>query len=77
LSDNLEELQILNKLFMTEIFWKYVSSISKNYASNYFSLGRNYIKNFGVYDFTQEEKDYIIAEKDVDKLNEFFNKIYK
>lgn len=77
LSDKLEELQILNKLFMTEIFWKYVSSISKNYASNYFSLGRNYIKNFGIYDFTQEEKDYIIGEEDIDKLNDFFNKVYK
>jgi hypothetical protein len=76
LSDNLEELQILNKLFMTDIFWEYVSSISKNYASNYFSLGRNYIKNFGIYDFTQKEKEYIIGEKDVSKLNIFFNKVY-
>ncbi len=76
LSNNLEDLQILNKIFMSDIFWKYVSSISKNYSSNYFSLGRNYIKKFGVYNFTEEQKKYIINENDFLRVNIFFNKIY-
>lgn len=76
LSNNLEDLQILNKIFMSDIFWKYVSSISKNYSSNYFSLGKNYIKKFGIYNFTEEEKKYIISENDFLRINIFFNKFY-
>lgn len=58
MSDNLEELRLLEKIFMADIFWKYVTSISKNYASNYYSLGRNYIKDFGIYDFSSKDKRY-------------------
>ncbi len=76
LSDNLEDLQILEKIFLTDIFWTYVSSISKNYASNYFSLGRNYIKHFGIYDFSNEDKEYILRENNVLSLNEYINKLY-
>lgn len=76
LSDNLEELQILQKIFMTDVFWTYVSSISKHYASNYFSLGRNFIKYFGIYEFTKEEKKYLLEEKNISRLNDFMNKLY-
>ena len=77
MSNNLEELKILEKIFMTSIFWKYVTSISKNYASNYFSLGRNYIKNFGIYSFSNKEKQTLIEEHDILKINEFVEKKYK
>lgn len=77
MSDNLEELLILKKIFLTDIFWEYVSSISKHYASNYYSLGRNYIKNFGIYDFTENDKKKLLEIKDKKKLNDFINKKYQ
>lgn len=77
MSNNKKELQLLQQIFKTEVFWLYVKSISKPYASNYLSLGRNYMKDFGIYNFTDKEKDYIINEKDIDKLNTFINSKYK
>lgn len=77
LSNNKKELQLLQKLFLTDIFWIYVTSISKHYASNYYSLGRNYIKRFGIYNFSEKEKEYILKEKNIDKLNNFINSKYK
>lgn len=77
MSNNLEELKVLEKIFMTNIFWKYVTSISKNYASNYYSLGRNYIKDFGIYKFSNKEKQALIEEHDILKINKFIEKKYK
>lgn len=77
MSDNKEELELLQQIFKTDIFWLYVKSISKPYASNYLSLGRNYMKNFGVYNFSKEERDYIINEDDINQLNIFFSNKYK
>lgn len=77
MSNDKEELQLLQQIFKTEIFWIYVKSIAKPYASNYLSLGRNYMKNFGIYDFLDEDKDYIINEDSIDNLNKFFYKKYR
>lgn len=76
MSNNKRELQILEKVFLTNIFWTYVSSISKHYSSNYYSLGRNYIKNFGIFDFSEDEEKYLINEKNIDNLNEFIIQKY-
>ncbi len=76
MSNNDEELKLLGKIFMTDIFWMYVKSISKPYASNYFSLGRNYIKNFGIFQFNDREKEYIMSEKNIIKLKKYITKYY-
>ncbi|RLA80944.1 MAG: SAM-dependent DNA methyltransferase [Epsilonproteobacteria bacterium] len=77
LSDDKEELELLQRIFATDIFWTYVSSISKHYASSYYSLGRNYIKNFGIYNFKKKEKKYLLDNNlTKDKLNKFINKKY-
>lgn len=76
MSNNDEELKLLEKIFLTDIFWIYVKSISKPYASNYFSLGRNYIKNFGIFQFNDKEKEYIVNEKNIIKLKKYISKYY-
>ena len=74
MSNNLKELRILEKIFLTDIFWTYVSSISKHYASGYYSLGKNYIKNFGIFDFSTEEQKYLLK---INEINNYINKKYK
>ena len=76
LSNNLEDLEILQKIFMSDIFWFYIKSVSKYYSSNYYSLGRNYIKNFGIYNFTDKEKSFLINSSDKKLINKFLNKKY-
>lgn len=77
MAEDKEDLKILEKIFMTDIFWKYVISISKPYASDYYSLGRNYIKNFGIYNFNKKEKEYLLKETNIDRINSYINKRYK
>ncbi|MCD8422181.1 N-6 DNA methylase [Tenacibaculum finnmarkense] len=56
LSESTEDLLILQKILMSKIFWYYIENTSKPYAGNYFSVAKNYIKNFGVCDLSKEER---------------------
>lgn len=54
----------------------YIENKSKHYASGYFGLGKNYLKDFGIYNFTDDEKEHILNKKNINNLNEFFNNLY-
>ncbi len=71
-----QELQFLQKLMSSKLFWFYVVHSSKPYGSGYYSLSRNYIKSFGVYDFNQDEREYIINQNDKNELNAFIEAMY-
>lgn len=75
-TESKNELFFLQKLMSSKIFWFYIKNTSKPYGSDYYSLSRNYIKNFGVYDFSEEEKTYIINENNKDVLDSFFEERY-
>lgn len=47
-SDNKHQLLALQKILNSSLFQQYVSLVSKPYSSNYYSLGKRYIKNFGI-----------------------------
>ena len=76
-SNNKKELEILQQILKSDIFWKYVSSVSKPYASNYLSLGRNYLKKIGIIEFTEKEKEYLISLNNKSDIDKFLNNIYK
>lgn len=76
-SNDLESLQILQKIFMTDVFWEYIQNVSKNYNSNYYSLGKNFLKNFGIPNLSNKEKSYVINENDRKKINKFFKLKYQ
>lgn len=76
-SGDLNELQFLKKLMSSRLFWFYIVNSSKPYGSGFYSLSRNYIKNFGVYSFNEKEKNYLIHERDKKKINAFIEAKYK
>jgi hypothetical protein len=76
IGENEKELQFLQKLMSSRLFWFYIINTSKPYGSGYYSLSRNYIKNFGIFDFTENEIDYIISENNSEILNEFIESKY-
>lgn len=76
ISSSSEELKILQKILMSKIFWFYIKSTSKPYSSNYYSLAKNYVKNFGICDLTDEEKQSMINMNDRDKIDEFLYRKY-
>jgi methylase of polypeptide subunit release factors len=70
------ELTIAKKLMESRLFWFYIENSSKPYTSGYFSLSSNYIRNFGVYEFSKEEKEFLITEQDKSVLDNFFESKY-
>ncbi|WP_321778110.1 class I SAM-dependent DNA methyltransferase [Sulfurimonas sp.] len=71
-----EDLKILQKLLMSNIAWKYIENKSKHYASGYFGLGKNYLKDFGVYNFNEEDIKILLSTKNEEKINTFITKKY-
>ena len=43
-----QELFNLQKIMKTNEFWKYIENKAKHYASGYYGLGRNYLKDYGI-----------------------------
>ncbi len=70
------EMEIIKKIMESNIFWYYISKTSKPYSSNYYSLNGNYIRNFGICDLNEEERRFLLFEKDKEKLNIFFERKY-
>lgn len=77
LSNDEELLLLAKKIMQSRLFWFYVVNSSKPYGSGYFSLSRNYIKSFGVYDFNKEQKNYILKEQNQEKVNLFLEELYE
>jgi adenine-specific DNA-methyltransferase len=61
---------------MSDIFWFYIKNTSKPYSGNYFSLAKNYVKNFGICNLTNKEKEKLIKMTNQNKINEFLFQKY-
>jgi len=77
IGESKDELIILRKLLSSRLFWFYIQHTSKPYGSSYFSLSKNYLKDFGVCEFTKDDRKYIRQENDKHKLDIFFEKKYQ
>lgn len=71
-----EEMLLLKKIMESRLFWYYIKTTSKPYSSDYYSLNGNYINNFGICDFTNNEIDFILNENNKDVLDAFFEERY-
>ena len=76
ITEDEKELHFLKKLMTSRLFWTYIKLSSKPYGSGYYSLSRNYIKNFGVYNFDKEDKDFIINTHEQKELDNFIESRY-
>lgn len=59
-SENEFELKVLKKVLESPIFWFYITTTSKPYSSEYFSLGKNYMKQFSLPELTEKEKRFFL-----------------
>lgn len=74
---NREELELLKKIMSSKLFWFYVVNSSKPYGSGYYSLSRNYIKNFGIYNFSTDHIKYILETENQDDIDSFLMQLYE
>lgn len=72
----MSELLFIQKIIESRLFWYYISKTSKPYSSNYYSLNGNYINNFGVFQFTSDDIEYIISENNKDAVDAFIESKY-
>jgi adenine-specific DNA-methyltransferase len=70
-SNKRKPLLLMQKILSSRLFWFYILNSSKPYGSNYFSLSRNYIKNFGIYNFSSEDISFLLREKNQQRIDEF------
>ena len=71
-----KQMMILQKVFESSLFWNYLISNSKPYSSDYYSLNGEYIKNFGICDFTEDEITYLLNETDREAIDTFLKECY-
>lgn len=71
-----EEMQLIKKILESRLFWFYIKTTSKPYSANYYSLNGNYINNFGIPNFTQNEIHFIINEPDKNIIDDFLEDYY-
>ena len=48
----------------SDVFFDYIKNITKDYSSGYISMSKNYIKNFGICELTEDEKDALLETTD-------------
>lgn len=76
-SNDETELLFLKKILQSKLFWYYIQKTSKPYASNYYALAKNYVKDFSIYEFNNSEKRFIIETNDLDKIDRLMVEKYK
>ncbi|RXP46206.1 SAM-dependent DNA methyltransferase [Lutibacter sp. HS1-25] len=76
LSNSMEELLVLQKILMSKIFWFYIKNTSKPYAGDYFSVAKNYIKNFGICELSNSDKEILSKLNTQDEIDRFLEEKY-
>jgi len=67
-SNDMEELIFIKKLLESDLFFEYIRNCTKDYASGYISLSRNYLKNFGVVQFDQQQLAEFLCSDSPDEI---------
>lgn len=71
-----EEMLLIKTIMESRLFWYYIKTTSKPYSSNYYSLNGNYIKNFGIPNFSIDEIYFLINEPNKDLIDDFLEDYY-
>lgn len=69
--DSERELKVLKRILESEIFWYYIKQTSKPYSGNYFALAKNYVKDFGICELDENEKEYLLCTDSLGERNKF------
>ncbi|MHB9140640.1 MAG: Eco57I restriction-modification methylase domain-containing protein [Paludibacter sp.] len=77
LSESVLELKIIQKILMSKIFWYYIKYTSKPYSGKFFSLAKNYVKNFGICTLTEQEKEKLLELIDPNEIDDFLMQKYE
>ena len=75
-SEDERRLLILKAIIESELFWRYVQTNGKPYASGYFSLSGVDIKHFGIPKFSIDEENELLSLNDKGMIERWLQKHY-
>ena len=75
-SDDLQKLQVLKCFMESDVFWMYVSSNAKPYASGFYSLNGVNIKKFGIPNMSGEQIAALLSIENPADRNTFIRQLY-
>ena len=75
-SHDIHRLAQLQKVLTSDIFWFYVKNISKPYANGYYSMGKRYIRYFGVPNFNDEQLRILDETNDREEIENLLYSCY-
>ncbi len=75
--DSERELKVLKRILESKVFWYYIKNTSKPYSGNYFALAKNYVKDFGICNLNENEKNYLLTTESFEERNDFLLEKYK
>ncbi len=70
------ELLFLKKVLESSVFDYYMRHTSKPYATGYYSYAKNYVKSFGLYPFSEQQKQYILSLESKAEVDHYVCKVY-
>lgn len=76
-SDDLQRLQVLKCFMESDVFWTYVSSNAKPYASGFYSLNGVNIKKFGIPNMSGVQTAELLAIENPADRNAFIRQLYR
>ncbi|KQK26416.1 hypothetical protein AR438_06505 [Chryseobacterium aquaticum] len=74
--DSERELKVLKRILESKVFWYYIKNTSKPYSGDYFALAKNYVKDFGVCELNELEKDYLLETECQEDRDKFLSEKY-
>ena len=75
-SESETELLFLKRVLESCVFDYYMRHTSKPYSTGYYSYAKNYVKSFGIYPFTEEQKQHLLALKSKTEVDNYVKSIY-
>lgn len=75
-SNDIQELNILKSILLSDLFWYYVQHTSKYYSGGYMSLAKSYIKHFSIPELTEDQKHQILNCETQQQVNDILANLY-
>lgn len=67
----------MKKVLESSVFDYYMKNTSKPYSTGYYSYAKNYVKSFGIYPFTEEQKQHILSLGSKTEVDNYLKLVYQ
>ncbi len=75
-SESETELLFLKRVLESSVFDYYMRHTSKPYSTGYYSYAKNYVKSFGIYPFSDKQKQYLLSLESKEDIDSYMRELY-